>query len=54
MTSNAPPRLIPLLEQFDCARERLADRMSGPTFDSGDGTRIDVPVMTELVGSDSA
>jgi hypothetical protein len=28
---DLPPRLIPLLEQFDFARERLANRLSGPS-----------------------
>ncbi|MFD7439843.1 hypothetical protein [Streptomyces sp. NPDC059909] len=30
-----PPRPVPLLEQFDFARRRLADRMAGPVMDSG-------------------
>jgi hypothetical protein len=42
-----PPRLVPLLEQFDFARERLVDRMTGPAMDSGDGTRIEVGPMTD-------
>lgn len=33
-----PPRLIPLLAQFDFARTRLSDRMPGPVVDSGDGS----------------
>ncbi|MFD3925310.1 DinB family protein [Streptomyces sp. NPDC058614] len=41
-----PPRLAPLLEQFDFARERLAGRMAGPVMDSGDGTDIEVGPMT--------
>ncbi|MFG2874671.1 DinB family protein [Streptomyces sp. NPDC048337] len=32
------PRLAPLLQQFDFARERLTARMTGPVMDSGDGT----------------
>jgi hypothetical protein len=42
-----PPRLIPLLEQFDFARERLTDRMAGPVMDSGNGTGIEVGPMTD-------
>ncbi|MFD9725752.1 DinB family protein [Streptomyces sp. NPDC059072] len=42
-----PPRLAPLLAQFDFARTRLADRMSGPAMDSGDGTDIKVGPMTD-------
>ncbi|MEU5806265.1 DinB family protein [Streptomyces sp. NPDC047718] len=44
-----PPRLIPLVEQFDFAYERLAARMSGPFMDSGDGTRtqVDAPLTDE-------
>ncbi|WP_392668215.1 DinB family protein [Streptomyces sp. LN785] len=42
-----PPRLIPLLQQFDFARERLADRLTGPVMDSGNGTDIEVPPMTD-------
>ncbi|MFE7481597.1 DinB family protein [Streptomyces sp. NPDC057552] len=37
-----PPRLIPLLEQFDFARERLTGRLAGPLMDSGNGVRIGV------------
>jgi hypothetical protein len=32
-----PPRLIPLLQQFDFARKRLTDRLAGPVMDSGNG-----------------
>lgn len=42
-----PPRLIPLLEQFDWARKRLSDRMTGPDGDSGTGLRIEIPAMTD-------
>ncbi|MCX5192764.1 DinB family protein [Streptomyces sp. NBC_00249] len=42
-----PPRLIPLLEQFDFARERLAGRMAGPVMDSGDGTDTVVGPMSD-------
>ncbi|MFF5471339.1 DinB family protein [Streptomyces achromogenes] len=39
---TVPSRLLPLLEQFDFAYRRLADRMAGPVMDSGDG--MDTPV----------
>ncbi|OEJ97003.1 DinB family protein [Streptomyces thermolilacinus] len=42
-----PPRLIPLLEQFDFARRRLADRLTGPVMDSGNGTDVEVGPMTD-------
>ncbi|MGP3969213.1 DinB family protein [Streptomyces sp. 6N223] len=42
-----PPRLLPLLEQFDFARERLANRLVGPVMDSGDGTDTEVVPMTD-------
>jgi hypothetical protein len=41
------PRLMPLLDQFDLARKRLADRMAGPQGDSGDGEPIAIPRITE-------
>ncbi|MFD4247141.1 DinB family protein [Streptomyces sp. NPDC058525] len=41
-----PPRLVPLVQQFDFARERLTNRMSGPVMDSGDGTDTKVGPMT--------
>ncbi|MEV8448267.1 DinB family protein [Streptomyces parvus] len=37
-----PPRLIPLLEQFDFACERLLARLAGPVMDSGNGVEIGV------------
>lgn len=40
-------RLVAFVEQFDFARGRLIDRMAGPAFDSGNGTPIDVPAMTD-------
>ncbi|MCP2256511.1 DinB superfamily protein [Streptoalloteichus tenebrarius] len=43
----APPRLVPLLKQFDFARERLVRRLSGPDVDSGDGVRVPVTAMTD-------
>ncbi|MDJ0463662.1 DinB family protein [Streptomyces sp. H27-C3] len=42
-----PPRLVPLLEQFDFACERLVGRLSGPVMDSGDGTDTKVGPMTD-------
>ncbi|MEO3813241.1 DinB family protein [Sphaerisporangium sp. B11E5] len=42
-----PPRLVPLLAQFDFARERLAGRLAGPAMDSGDGTEVAVVPMTD-------
>jgi DinB superfamily len=42
-----PPRLVPLLEQFDWACLRLLNRMTGPEVDSGTGTPIPVPPMPD-------
>ncbi|MEU0600995.1 DinB family protein [Streptomyces sp. NPDC006393] len=42
-----PGRLTPLLEQFDFARRRLTDRMTGPVVDSGDATGVEVGPMTD-------
>jgi DinB superfamily len=42
-----PPRLVPLLAQFDFARQRLTERMTGPRSDSGNGTPVAVPAMTD-------
>ncbi|MFF4487259.1 DinB family protein [Streptomyces sp. NPDC001544] len=44
---TTPSRLSPLLEQFDFTRERLADRMTGPVMDSGDGADTEVGPMTD-------
>ncbi|RJL27145.1 DinB family protein [Bailinhaonella thermotolerans] len=44
---TTPPRLIPLLEQFDFARERLSGRLAGPVMDSGNGTDVAVGPMTD-------
>ncbi|MFE7353477.1 DinB family protein [Streptomyces sp. NPDC057543] len=44
---TAPPRLVPLLQQFDFARGRLADRLTGPVVDSGDGTDVPAGPMTD-------
>ncbi|WP_326567369.1 DinB family protein [Amycolatopsis rhabdoformis] len=42
-----PPRLAPLLRQFEFATGRLADRLHGPAVDSGDGTPVAVTPMTD-------
>jgi DinB superfamily len=42
-----PPRLVPLLAQFDFGRTRLANRIAGPRVDSGDGSEVDVVAMTD-------
>ncbi|GAA4596381.1 DinB family protein [Planotetraspora phitsanulokensis] len=42
-----PPRLAPLLEQFDFARRRLTNRLAGPLMDSGSGTDVGVEPMTD-------
>ncbi|MFG3346304.1 DinB family protein [Streptomyces sp. NPDC048018] len=42
-----PPRLVPLLEQFDFARERLVNRLNGPLMDSGNGTDVRVGPITD-------
>ncbi|WP_432058426.1 DinB family protein [Streptomyces sp. bgisy022] len=42
-----PPRLTPLLAQFDVARARLTARMTGPLMDSGDGCDTRVSAMTD-------
>ena len=42
-----PPRLVPLLAQFDHASQRLVDRLGGPTVDSGDGADVEVPALTD-------
>ena len=45
MTTNQ--RLRPLLEQYDWATERLISRLAGPTSNSGDGSDVDVPPLTD-------
>jgi hypothetical protein len=42
-----PPRLVPLLAQFDWACARLHDRMTGPDGDSGTGLRTEIPPMRD-------
>ncbi|MFG3116608.1 DinB family protein [Streptomyces sp. NPDC048197] len=44
---TTPSRLSPLLDQFDFARQRLADRLTGPVMDSGDGTDTKVGPLTD-------
>ncbi|WP_327177941.1 DinB family protein [Streptomyces sp. NBC_01335] len=39
---GTPPRLVPLLDQYAFARERLAARLNGPVMDSGNGTEVKV------------
>ncbi|MGC9380760.1 DinB family protein [Streptomyces sp. MH13] len=43
----APSRLVPLLEQFAWACERLTGRMTGPVMDSGDGAETGVGPLTD-------
>ncbi|MEU8970713.1 DinB family protein [Streptomyces monashensis] len=45
--TTPPPRLSPLLDQFDFARERLLRRLTGPVMDSGDGTDTRVEPLTD-------
>ncbi|OIK04779.1 DinB family protein [Streptomyces monashensis] len=45
--TTPPPRLQPLLDQFDFARERLLRRLTGPVMDSGDGTDTRVEPLTD-------
>lgn len=42
-----PPRLAPLLDQFEFARERLVARLNGPVMDSGDGSGVPVGPITD-------
>ncbi|MFJ9809509.1 DinB family protein [Streptomyces sp. NPDC101158] len=42
-----PPRLVPLLEQYDFARERLVNRLNGPLMNSGNGTDVRVGPITD-------
>lgn len=42
-----PPRLVPLLEQFDWACLRLLNRMTGPEVDSGNGIPVPAQPMTD-------
>jgi hypothetical protein len=42
-----PARLVPLLEQFDWACGRLLNRLTGPVGDSGDGSAVEIPPLTD-------
>ncbi|MFJ3905479.1 DinB family protein [Streptomyces sp. NPDC090025] len=42
-----PPRLVPLLAQFEFARDRLLARLRGPVMDSGNGTDVPVGPLTD-------
>ena len=44
---TTPSRMTPLLRQFDFAFKRLADRMTGPVMDSGNGTGVKVSPLTD-------
>jgi len=43
---DVPPRLAPLLEQYDWACLRLINRLTGPEVDSGNGTPVPVSQLT--------
>jgi hypothetical protein len=43
---DIPPRLAPLLEQFDWGCLRLLNRMTGPEVDSGNGSPVPVQPLT--------
>jgi hypothetical protein len=45
--TTTPPRLRPLLDQFDFASERLLRRLAGPVMDSGDGADTEVEPLTD-------
>ncbi|WP_199424505.1 DinB family protein [Actinotalea solisilvae] len=47
MDATVPPRLAPLLAQYDWAAERLLARLTGPDMDSGDGERVRVDPLTD-------
>ncbi|MDF6022867.1 DinB family protein [Streptomyces sp. JH34] len=44
---SVPARLAPLLDQFDLSCERLGNRLAGPFVDSGNGTDVAVPALTD-------
>jgi hypothetical protein len=44
---DTPPRLAPLLEQFDWGCLRLINRMTGPDADSGNGSPVAVEPLTD-------
>jgi DinB superfamily len=43
---DLPPRLVPLLEQFDWGCLRLLNRLTGPEVDSGNGSPVAVEPLT--------
>ena len=43
---DTPPRLTPLLEQFEWGCLRLLNRMTGPEVDSGNGAPVPASLMT--------
>jgi hypothetical protein len=47
MAMMTPPRLVPLLAQYDHASQRLLSRLRGPTMNSGDDVDVDVPPLTD-------
>jgi hypothetical protein len=44
---TVPPRLAPLLDQYEHAGARLLARLRGPQVDSGDGVPVEVPRLTD-------
>ncbi|WP_433890142.1 DinB family protein [Streptomyces sp. CA-111067] len=44
---TTPSRLTPLLDEFDFARQRLAERLAGPFLDSGNGQQVPVGPLTD-------
>ena len=44
---DTPPRLMPLLEQFDWGCLRLINRITGPESDSGNGSPVAVEPLTD-------
>jgi hypothetical protein len=44
---TTPPRLVPLLAQYDHASQRLLARLRGPAVDSGDGNEVEVHALTD-------
>ena len=44
---DTPPRLAPLLEQYDWGCLRLLNRMTGPEVDSGNGSPVPATMITD-------
>ncbi|MDQ0375558.1 DinB family protein [Cellulomonas humilata] len=44
---TVPPRLAPLLAEYDFTSNRLLRRLSGPTVDSGDDVQVEVEPLTD-------